>query len=132
MRYSDEINFSKLTFTAPGEYVYTIKELTPSNDRWQTDRSVYRVVVNVVPDAQGNLVASATYPDGLPRFINRYHFCPPPQPPCHACKHFSCLPFPMFWFAAPQKPEFMELMEKTPHLADNAWWERFFKGICNR
>ena len=32
------------------------------------------------------------------------------------CAAFMKLPFPMFWFLPPQKPEFASLMKKAPDL----------------
>ena len=130
MGHSYNINFSELTFTSPGVYSYTVKELTPSSERWITDNRVYRVVITVTKNGDGTLSASLDYPDGFPRFVNEYYDCPPPKPPCNPCKYFDCLPFPVFWFAPPQKPEFMELIKSTPHVFD--WWndslKRLYKG----
>ena len=104
------INFPALTFTSPGVFTYTIKELTPSSERWSTDKRVYRVVVTVTEDGDGNLAAQLSYPDGFPKFVNKYCW-PPPPPPCDVCKHFDKLPFPMHLFAPPQKPEFFKEIE---------------------
>ena len=123
MNYNNcNINFPELTFTSPGIYSYTIKELTPSDDRWETDDRVFRVVVTVTDNGDGTLVASLDYPDGFPKFINKY--CGPP--PFDPCKYFYSLPFPMFLFAPPQKPEFMELLRTAPHIFD--WWDSIKKG----
>ena len=129
MRYSHGINFSELTFTSPGKYLYTIKELTPSSEVWESDSRIYRVVVTVSEDEDGKLVASLDYPDGLPEFVNKYRHCP--IPPCNPCKCFDKLAFPMLWFLPPQRPEFMELIKKSPEIFDKDWWERFFKCICD-
>jgi len=132
MRYSYNINFPELTFTSPGVYSYTMKELTPSSRIWETDSRIYRIIVTVTEGADGKLVASLDFPDGLPRFVNRYNNCPPPpKPPRNLCKHFNRLPFPMFWFAPPQKPEFMEQLKKSPEIFNNDYWERFFKNMCD-
>jgi pilin isopeptide linkage protein len=117
------IDFPKLTFTASGKYSYTVKELTPSGGGWKTDGRVYRIVVNVDEDENGELVAKVEYPDGFPSFVNKYS----KPPPCNICKHFDCLPFPMFWFSPPQKPEFMEQMEKHPHIFDDVWWTELLR-----
>ena len=130
MRYSYDINFPELTFTSPGEYTYTLKELTPSSATWKTDKKTYRVVVNVTEGEDGKLVASLAYPDGLPKFTNKHRDCPPPKPPCNPCKYFNCLPFPMLWFSPPQEPEFMELIKKSPQIFDNGWHEKLFKDMC--
>jgi len=124
------INFPALTFTSPGIYSYIIKELTPSDAIWKTDDSVYRAVVTVMDNGDGTLEARVDYPDGFPKFVNIY--CPPP-PPCDVCKYFDCLPFPIFWFAPPQKPEFNCIMESTPNALDK-WDEalKYLRKYCNR
>ncbi|MCL2364822.1 MAG: hypothetical protein FWC71_09195 [Defluviitaleaceae bacterium] len=116
------INFPPLTFTAPGIYAYTVKELTPSDVSWQTDSREYRAIVTVTQNENGALEAHVDYPDGFPKFVNR-HVCPPP--PCNICKYFDRLPFPSLLFAPPQKPEFMRMMQSSP----NEWqqWENTFK-----
>ena len=129
MGYSyNNINFPELTFTSPGVYSYTVKELTPSNGRWITDNRIYRVVITVTKNEDGTLCASLDYPDGFPKFVNEYRDCPPPKPPCNICKRFDCLPFPMFWFTPPQKPEFMELVRSTPDVFDK--WDGLLKRLC--
>ena len=126
------INFPALTFTAPGVYSYTIKELTPSDVNWGTDNRVYRAVVTVTENGDGTLDAHLDYPDGFPKFVNR-HNCPPPPPPCDVCKYFDCLPFPMFLFLPPQKPEFMNIVESEPNAFDK--WDdalKHLRNYCNR
>ena len=119
MKCHKNINFPALTFTSPGIYTYTIKELTPSDDKWETDNRVYRVVVTVTKDECDRLTASLSYPDGFPKFVNiRCKPMPPPPPPHNVCKCFDRLPFPIHWFAPPQKPEFMELLKSAPHILD--------------
>ena len=131
MKYSHVINFPALTFTSPGEYLYTIKELTPSSEVWEVDNRIYRVIITVTKDETGGLVASLDYPDGLPEFVNKYRHCPSPIPPCNPCKCFDKLAFPMLWFLPPQRPEFMALIKKSPEIFDEEWWDRFFEGICD-
>ena len=121
----NNINFPEITFTSPGVYSYTIKELTPSDDKWKTDSRIYRVVVTVTDNGDGTLAASLDYPDGFPGFVNIYCSSPPPPPP-GVCECFDKMPFPMLWFAPPQKPEFMELMKSAPHVLD--WWEYVGRG----
>jgi len=126
------INFPALTFTTPGVYSYTIKELTPSDVNWRTDNRVYRAIVTVTENEKGALEAHLDYPDGFPKFVNR-STCPPPPPPCDICKYFVCLPFPMFLFAPPQKPEFKDIVELTPSAFDK--WEKaieYLRNYCNR
>ena len=65
------IEFPPLTFTAPGVYEFTFRELTPSGDGWTTDGRDYRVIVTVT-EQNGVLVATLEYPDGFPVFENRY------------------------------------------------------------
>ena len=121
MKYHDTINFPELTFASPGIYSYTVKELTPSDGKWKTDNRVYRVIVTVTENADGILTACLDYPDGFPKFVNNYKLCPPPPPPpppplppSEICKFFKKLPFPMYWFAPPRKPEYIELMKSAP------------------
>ena len=118
------IIFPEIAFTTPGVYVYTIKELTTSDENWETDPRVYRAVVTVTDNGTGELEANVDYPDGFPVFINMYR---QPEPPSKVCKCFYKLPFPMFLFAPPQKPEFMELIETHPGFFE--WWERVVGGI---
>lgn len=73
------VNFSPVTFTTPGVYNFTIRELTPSGDGWTTDKSVYPVIVTVTADQTGQLVARADYPEGKPTFVNTYK-CKPCRP----------------------------------------------------
>jgi len=131
MEYHYNFNFPALTFTSPGIYTYTVKELSPSDDEWKTDDRVYRVVVTVTVTGDGTLAASVEYPDGKPRFINKYKCdCyPPPKPPSNVCKYFDCLPFPMFCFRAPQKPEFTDIMKESPNIFE--WWENLLKHLCD-
>ena len=125
------INFPALKFTSPGIYSYTVKELTLSDINWKTDERVYRVIVTVTAKDDGTLEAVVDYPDGFPKFTNIRN-CPPP-PPCDVCKYFDCLPFPMHWFAPPQKPEFERIMESTPNTFD--MWDKaleYLHNYCNR
>jgi len=66
------IEFPELTFDAPGEYVYKLKELTPSGNGWTTDDSEFEVVITVIDDGYGNLIATMDFPDEFPVFENTY------------------------------------------------------------
>ena len=66
-----KIEFPTLSFTKPGVYRYTIRELTPSSDRWKSDSREFTVVVTVVLNEQGELVATVDYSNGFPKFVNR-------------------------------------------------------------
>jgi len=68
--------FPELLFNTPGTYEYTLEELTPSGDGWVTDDKVVTVIVHVVDDGHGHLVATVSYPDGFPTFTNTYHANP--------------------------------------------------------
>ena len=85
----NKITFPKLKFDKPGVYRYTIRELTPSDRNWRTDKRVYRVVVTVKYGEDGKLVVSLSYPNGFPRFVNRY--CKP-KCCCGCC--FTCCKCP--------------------------------------
>jgi len=71
-----EFQFPDLTFEEAGIYEYTLRELTPSGDGWTTDDRVIRLIVTVVDDRHGNLVATIEYPDGFPSFTNIYRVDP--------------------------------------------------------
>jgi len=73
---SGDITFPELTFDRPGEYTYTIREATNLCACWILDRRRYRIVVTVQECQQGQLIATVSYPDGLPVFVNKY--CPRP------------------------------------------------------
>ncbi|MCL2336550.1 MAG: SpaA isopeptide-forming pilin-related protein [Firmicutes bacterium] len=73
---SGELTFSGITLNAPGVYNYTIRELTPSGDGWTTDSTSYPVTVTVTDNNMGQLVASITYPEGEPAFVNTYSAAP--------------------------------------------------------
>ena len=68
--------FPDLTYDQPGIYEYTLKELTESGDGWTTDDSIIRLIVTVIDDGHGNLIATIEYPDGFPSFTNIYKVDP--------------------------------------------------------
>jgi pilin isopeptide linkage protein len=68
--------FNDLTFDAPGTYEFTVKEETQSGGGWETDDGEFRVVVSVIDDGYGNLIASMNFPDGFPSFTNTYTVTP--------------------------------------------------------
>ena len=73
------VAFPALTFAEPGTYVYTISEVNDKQANVTYDTATYRVVVNVVDDGQGNLVATVAYDDGAaPTFKNS---CAEPSAP---------------------------------------------------
>lgn len=73
------VAFPALTFAEPGTYVYTISEVNDKQANVTYDTATYRVVVNVVDDGQGNLVATVAYDDGAaPTFKNS---CTEPSAP---------------------------------------------------
>lgn len=75
------VAFSALTFAEPGTYVYTISEVNDKQANVTYDTATYQVVVNVVDDGQGNLVATVAYDDGAaPTFKNSYTEPPAPTP----------------------------------------------------
>lgn len=75
------VAFPALTFAEPGTYVYTISEVNDKQANVTYDTATYNVVVNVVDDGQGNLVATVTYDDGAaPTFKNSYTEPPAPTP----------------------------------------------------
>lgn len=75
------VAFPALTFAEPGTYVYTISEVNDKQANVTYDTATYNVVVNVVDDGQGNLVATVAYDDGAaPTFKNSYTEPPAPTP----------------------------------------------------
>lgn len=66
------IEFPELSFDAAGDYEFTLKELTPSGGGWITDDTEYPIIIHVLDDGYGNLIATAEYPEGFPGFVNRY------------------------------------------------------------
>ena len=67
------VAFPALTFAEPGTYVYAISEVNDKQANVTYDTATYQVVVNVVDDGQGNLVATVAYDDGAaPTFKNSY------------------------------------------------------------
>lgn len=75
------VEFPALTFAEPGTYVYTISEVNDKQANVTYDTATYQVVVNVVDDGQGNLVATVAYDGGAaPTFKNSYTEPPAPAP----------------------------------------------------
>lgn len=75
------VAFPALTFAEPGTYAYTISEANDKQANVTYDTATYQVVVNVVDDGQGNLVATVTYDEGAaPTFKNSYTEPPAPTP----------------------------------------------------
>lgn len=66
----DKVDFSKLTFNAPGTYKFAINELAPNGGpgEWKYDQHVYTVTVTVT-DEGGKLVARADGTTGAGGFI---------------------------------------------------------------
>ena len=75
------VAYPALTFAEPGTYVYTISEVNDKQANVTYDTATCTVVVNVVDDGQGNLVATVAYDDGAaPTFKNSYTEPPAPTP----------------------------------------------------
>lgn len=75
------VAFPALTFAEPGTYVYTISEVNDKQANVTYDTATYQVIVNVVDDGRGNLVATVAYDDGAaPTFKNSYTEPPAPTP----------------------------------------------------
>lgn len=66
----DKVDFSKLTFNAPGTYKFDVHELTPNGGlgEWKYDQHVYTLTVTVT-DEGGKLVARADGTTGSESFI---------------------------------------------------------------
>lgn len=75
------VAFPALTFAEPGTYVYTISEVNDKQANVTYDTATYQVIVNVVDDGRGNLVATVAYDEGAaPTFKNSYTEPPAPAP----------------------------------------------------
>lgn len=75
------VAFPALTFAEPGTYVYTISEVNDKQANVTYDTATYQVIVNVIDDGQGNLVATVAYDEGAaPTFKNSYTEPPAPTP----------------------------------------------------
>ena len=71
------VKFSKLTFTKPGVYVYTVSETTESGNGVIKDSSVYTVTYTVTDDGEGHLKLTREIKKGTETasdivFMNRY------------------------------------------------------------
>ena len=87
------VEFPELSFTHPGVFEYTLRELTPSGGGWTTDDSEIKVIVSVVSDGHGNLVATISYPEGFPSFTDT-HESKPAHIIINACKIAIGAPLP--------------------------------------
>jgi len=70
----DDINvlFPDVCFYKEGVYEFTVRETSVSGDGWTTDPREYPVIVTVTDDGHGKLTAHVEYPEGKPKFINKY------------------------------------------------------------
>jgi pilin isopeptide linkage protein len=64
------LHFPDFYVSEPGEFDYTMKELTVDGNGWTTDKSVSKVHASVTDPGTGSLTAVVTYPDGVPHFVN--------------------------------------------------------------
>jgi len=88
-----KFEFPELIYDETGSYEYTLKELTASGGGWQTDKSIKNVIVTVVDDGHGHLIATVSYPDGYPSFTNHYKPAPA-RVKIHGCKTAVGAPLP--------------------------------------
>ncbi|MDR0991895.1 MAG: hypothetical protein LBL87_03240, partial [Ruminococcus sp.] len=87
------IDFGNLKYTEPGTYVYTIEEDSVSAGAgWNTDTTVFPVVVTVTDDGEGNLYSKVSYPGGnIPVFDNYYVIKPVESVGVNICaKKYVC------------------------------------------
>jgi pilin isopeptide linkage protein len=70
----DDINvrFPDICFDEKGVYEFTVRETSTSGDGWITDPREYPVIVTVTDDGYGKLKAHVEYPEGEPKFVNKY------------------------------------------------------------
>ena len=66
------VTFPSLRYDEVGEHEYTINEVAGREEGMTYDTTTYRLQVSVTDDGKGNLVATATCPDGQPSFKNAY------------------------------------------------------------
>lgn len=97
--YSDNqgvVEFPELIFYEPGEYVFYIRELPDTENNtnelaykergWTYDGVEYRIVITVIDDGYGNLIATSSYNnDSCPTFVNVFAAAPVTAT-IHACK----------------------------------------------
>lgn len=67
-----KISFPGVTFSAAGDYNYTIREISPADDSWDSDASEFSVTIHVTDNGSGNLTATASYPGGLTPVFKNY------------------------------------------------------------
>ena len=72
------VAFPALSFDRPGVYSYTIRETAGPGRDWVMDSHHYSASVTVTECGSGSLIATISYPRGLPVFVNRYvpRLCP--------------------------------------------------------
>jgi len=66
------VDFPCINISEPGVYYYTIGETSVSGNGWTTDTKKYPVVVTVTDDGNGKLSSHVNYPEGYPKFVNKY------------------------------------------------------------
>jgi len=71
---SGNITFTKIDYTTndAGPHYYIVTETTPNGNGWTTDISQIPVTVDVEDDGDGDLIATASYPEGDVVFTNTY------------------------------------------------------------
>jgi pilin isopeptide linkage protein len=86
------VQFPQRIYTETGVFHYTVRELTPPEEGWTTDGAVYPVTVTVT-EAGGMLIATVTYPNGQPTFVNTFVQPEPTTATIRACKQVcgACL-----------------------------------------
>lgn len=101
------INFPALTFTEPGTFHFTLREITPARGGWTADTSVFPAIITVIDNGEGQLIATVDYPYGPPSFTST-HTQPQPQPApatvtlratkrvCGACLRAGCFAFGLY------------------------------------
>lgn len=67
-----QIYFNEIQYEEAGEYVYSIREVTGTEETITYDESEFSVVVTVTDDGEGQLTAMAQYVDGTAVFENTY------------------------------------------------------------
>jgi pilin isopeptide linkage protein len=66
------IRFPNFLINTPGDFEYTMKEITVDGNGWITDKHSFPVKISVTDPGTGSLSAAVSYPSGTPRFINNY------------------------------------------------------------
>jgi pilin isopeptide linkage protein len=67
-----KIHFTHIYTIAPGDHIYSVKEISVDGGGWETDKTSYPLTVYVTDDS-GTMSATVSWPEGEPpTFVNQY------------------------------------------------------------